>query len=107
MICYPGEILMKQKRKWFHTFSQEKGGKKVKAMMRDKDILIKEVSELPDFMVDQLLAIVRYVKLGIENEYLPETDNEFYNSEQFKRIVSKSVAEYHRGKAEDMDILAS
>jgi hypothetical protein len=56
-------------------------------------------------MIKQLLGIVRYVKLGIENEYMSKTDNDFYNSEQFKNTVSESIVEYRNGKTEDMDIL--
>lgn len=73
--------------------------------MSDRTLLIKEINQLPDFIVEQLLAIVHYIKLGIENEYIPETGNEFYRSEPFKKIVSQSVAEYHTGQTAAMDIL--
>ncbi len=73
--------------------------------MSERDILISEIKRLPDFMIKQLLGIVRYVKLGIETEYIAKTDNDFYNSERFKNIVSESILEYRSGKTEDMDIL--
>jgi hypothetical protein len=73
--------------------------------MSGREILIKEINGLPDFIVDQLLGIVRYIKIGIENEYIPASDNEFYKSNEFKTIVSESIGEYRSGKTEDMDIL--
>ena len=73
--------------------------------MSSKEVLIKEIKGLPDFIIDQLLGIVRYIKIGIENEYVPKTDNNFYNSKRFKNIISESIAEYRSGKTEDMDIL--
>jgi len=73
--------------------------------MSGREILIKEISGLPDFIIDQLLGIVRYIKIGIENEYISGSDNVFYNSDQFKNIASESIAEYRSGKTEDMDIL--
>ena len=73
--------------------------------MGEREILIKEIKGLPDFIIDQLLGIVRYIKIGIENEYISETNNGFYNSARFKDIVSESIAEYRSGKTEDMDIL--
>lgn len=73
--------------------------------MSEREVLISEIKGLPDFMIKQLLGIVRYVKLGIENEYMSKTDNDFYNSEQFKNTVSESIVEYRNGKTEDMDIL--
>jgi hypothetical protein len=74
-------------------------------IMSEREVLISEIKGLPDFMIKQLLGIVRYVKLGIENEYMSKTDNDFYNSEQFKNTVSESIVEYRNGKTEDMDIL--
>jgi len=74
-------------------------------IMSEREVLIREIKGLPDFMIKQLLGIVRYVKLGIENEYMSKTDNDFYNSEQFKNTVSESIVEYRSGKTEDMDIL--
>ena len=73
--------------------------------MSDRALLINEINQLPDFMVDRLLTIVRYIKLGIESEYIPESDNEFYKSESFKNMVSHSVAEYQAGQTAPMDIL--
>ena len=73
--------------------------------MNEREVLISEIKGLPDFMIKQLLGIVRYVKLGIETEYMSKTDNDFYNSEQFKSIVSESIVEYRSGKTDDMDIL--
>jgi hypothetical protein len=72
--------------------------------MSEREVLIKEIKGLPDFIIDQLLGIVRY-KIGIENEYVSKTDNDFYNSDRFKNIVSESIAEYRSGKTKDMDIL--
>jgi len=71
----------------------------------EREVLIKEIKGLPDFIIEQLLGIVRYIKIGIENEYISETNNDFYNSARFKDIVSESIAEYRSGKTEDMDIL--
>jgi len=73
--------------------------------MNDRDLLIKEINVLPDFIIKQLLNIIHYIKIGIENEYIPNTDNSFYNSQEFKGIASESIAEYRSGKIEDMDIL--
>ena len=72
--------------------------------MNERDLLIQEIKGLPDFLVDQLLSIVRYIKIGIDHEYLPKTDNEFYNSNEFKGILSESISEYRHGKTENMDI---
>lgn len=73
--------------------------------MTDRDALIREIRELPDFIVRQLSDIVHYIKLGIEHEYVSETDNYFYNSEAFEKIVSDSIADYRADRVEDMDIL--
>ena len=73
--------------------------------MGEREVLIKEIKGLPDFIIDQLLGIVRYVKIRIEHQYISETNNDFYNSARFKDIVSESIAEYRSGKTEDMDIL--
>lgn len=73
--------------------------------MTDRETLIKQINGLPDFMIKQLLDIVHYIKLGIENEYVPKTSNVFYNSQEFKEIVSESIVDYRSGKTEDMDIL--
>ena len=74
-------------------------------IMSGREVLIKEINGLPDFIIDQLLGIVRYIKIGIENEYISGSDNDFYKSDRFKNIVSESIAEYQSGKTEDMDIL--
>ena len=73
--------------------------------MSEREVLIKEIKGLPDFIIDQLLGIVRYIKIGIENEYISKTNNNFYNSARFKNIVSESIAGYRSGKTENMDIL--
>ncbi|MCX5809887.1 MAG: hypothetical protein NTX36_11045 [Proteobacteria bacterium] len=73
--------------------------------MSEREVLIKEINGLPDFIIDQLSGIVRYIKIGIENEYVSKIDNDFYNSDQFKNMVSESITEYRSGKTEDMDIL--
>ena len=74
-------------------------------IMSGRELLIKEINGLPDFIIDQLLGIVRYVKMGIENEYVSKSDNVFYNSDQFKNMVSGSIREHQSGKTEDMDTL--
>jgi hypothetical protein len=74
-------------------------------IMSEREVLIKEIKGLPDFIIEQLLGIVRYIKIGIENEYVSKNDNDFYNSDRFKNIVSESIAEYRSGKTKDMDIL--
>ena len=70
--------------------------------MSEREVLIKEINGLPDFIIDQLSGIVRYIKIGIENEYISKIDNDFYNSDQFKNIVSESITEYRSGKTEDV-----
>jgi hypothetical protein len=72
--------------------------------MTDREALIKEINELPDFIIKQVFDIVHYMKLGIENEYVSKSNNEFYNSRGFRNIVSESIVEYQGGKTEDMDI---
>ena len=72
--------------------------------MNDRELLIQEIKGLPDFLVDQLLGIVRYVKIGVENEYISRTDDIFYNSDEFKGILSESISEYRQGKTDNMDI---
>jgi len=74
-------------------------------MMSGREVLIKEINGLPDFIIDQLIGIIRYIKIGIENEYISGSDNDFYNSDRFKNIVSESITEFRSGKTEDMDIL--
>lgn len=73
--------------------------------MTERETLINEINRLPDFRIKQLLDIVHYIKLGIENEYVPKSSNVFYNSHEFKEIVGESIVEYRSGKSEDMDIL--
>ncbi len=73
--------------------------------MTERETLINQINELPDFIIRQLLDIVHYTKLGIEYEYVPKTSNVFFNSKEFKEIVSESIAEDRSGKTEDMDIL--
>jgi len=72
--------------------------------MNDRALLIREIEGLPDFLVGQLLGIVRYIKIGIEHEYVAESDNEFYNSDGFKGIVSEAISEYRHGKTEEMSL---
>jgi hypothetical protein len=55
-------------------------------------------------MVDQFFGIVRYIKIGVENEYVPGTDNPFYNSDEFKGMLSEAIAEYRHEKTENMDL---
>ena len=33
--------------------------------MSGREVLIKEINGLPDFIIDQLLGIVRYIKIGM------------------------------------------
>jgi len=77
----------------------------MEVIMSEREVLINEIKGLPDFMIGQLLGIVRYIKLGIENEFVSKIDDDFYNSDRFKNIVSESIVEYRSGKTEDMDIL--
>lgn len=71
--------------------------------MDSRRALMDEIDGLPDFMVDRLLDIVHYIKLGIANEYVSQSENEFYNSEAFQSIVADSVVEYQRGDTEHFD----
>ena len=73
--------------------------------MTDREALINEINQLPDFMIKQVFSIVYYIKLGLENEFLSKDDNDFYNSREFKNIVAESIVEYRRGNTEDMDSL--
>ncbi len=75
--------------------------------MSEREVLINEINGLPDFIINQLLGIVRYIKIGIENEYVSKSDNVYYKSDQFKNIVSESITEYRSGKTEDMDMIFS
>jgi hypothetical protein len=72
--------------------------------MNQKETLIKEINGLPDFMVGRLLEMIRYIKLGIEFEFLAKVDNAFYQSDEFKNIVAESISEYRQGKTDDMDL---
>ncbi|MDZ7696665.1 MAG: hypothetical protein U5R49_07005 [Deltaproteobacteria bacterium] len=72
--------------------------------MADRSILIREIEGLPDSMIEQLLGIVRYIKIGMEHEYVPASDNPFFNSEEFKGIVSEAISEYRHGKTEEMSL---
>ena len=69
--------------------------------MTDRQALINEINELPDFIIKQVFDIVHYMKLGIENEYVSKSSNEFYKSQEFKDIVSESIVDYRHGKTED------
>jgi hypothetical protein len=77
----------------------------MEVIMIEREVLINEIKGLPDFMIVQLLGIVRYVKLGIENEFVSKIDDDFYGSDRFKNIVSESLIEYRSGNTEEMDIL--
>lgn len=72
--------------------------------MTNKELLINEINNLPDFIIKQLIDIIHYIKIGVEYEYVPETSNEFYNSQEFQHIVSESINEYRSGKTKDMDV---
>ncbi|MGK5095417.1 hypothetical protein WDW89_25825 [Deltaproteobacteria bacterium TL4] len=74
--------------------------------MTNREVLINEINHLPDFVIKQLLDIIHYIKIGVEYEYVSETSNEFYNSEEFQDVVSKSINEYRSGKTEDMDVFS-
>ncbi len=73
--------------------------------MSEREALIKEINGLPDFIIDQLLGIIHYIKIGIQNEYISKSENEFYNSDQFTTIVSEAIVEYRGGNTEEMDII--
>jgi hypothetical protein len=77
--------------------------------MTNRDQLIEEINELPDYLIKQIRDIVHYVKLGIDYEeqdaFKSLVENEFYNSSEFKNIVSDAVTELKKGKTEDMDVL--
>ena len=73
--------------------------------MTNREVLINEINNLPDFIIKQLLDIIYYIKIGVEYEYVSETSNEFYNSQEFQSIVSESINEHRSGKTEDMDVL--
>lgn len=73
--------------------------------MNDRELLIREIRALPDFLIDQLLGIVHYIKVGFEHEYVSSSDNAFYNSDEFREHVSEAISEYRHGKTESMDPL--
>ncbi len=73
--------------------------------MTEREELIHEISILPDFIIPRLLNIVHYIRIGVENEYLPETENEFYNSPEFRQTVLESVADYEAGNTKEMDVI--
>ena len=77
--------------------------------MTNREILIREINELPDFIINQLRDIVHYLKLGVnyaeKEQFISITDNEFYNSLEFNSIVADAVTEYQNCETEDMDIL--
>lgn len=72
--------------------------------MTDREALINELDEPPDFAIQRLRDIIHYIRLGIESEYISKSGNEFYNSRWFKDLVSESIAEYRDGKTDEMDI---
>jgi len=74
------------------------------AEMSEREMLIKEINELPDFVVSQLSGIVHYLKIGVDNEYVPDSTNEFYSSDHFSDIVRQSIAEYRGKNTVDMDL---
>jgi len=71
--------------------------------MTDREMLINEINLLPDFVIKQLLDIVHYLRRGIDYEYAPQTENEFYNSVQFKAVISDAIKEYQSGKTEELE----
>ncbi|HLC15022.1 MAG TPA: hypothetical protein VJL89_02195 [Thermodesulfovibrionia bacterium] len=77
--------------------------------MTNRDILIREINELPDFIINQLRDIVHYLKLGVnyaeKEEFRTITENEFYCSVEFNDIVASAISEYKKGETEEMDIL--
>ncbi len=77
--------------------------------MTNRDILIRELNELPDFLINQLRDIIHYLKLGVnyaeKEEFKYITDNEFYSSTEFNDIVANAITEYKKGETEEMDIL--
>ena len=88
-------------REGINSTSETDNSKGIK--MNQKEILIREINELPDFMVSRLLEMIRYIKLGIDFEFLAKEDNEFYQSDEFKNIVAESISEYRQGKTLVLD----
>ncbi|MBF0099828.1 MAG: hypothetical protein HQK77_02875 [Desulfobacterales bacterium] len=72
--------------------------------INEREQLIHEINLLPDFIIKPLRDVVHYIKIGIENEYVSKTTNEFYNSAEFRELVNEAMAEYRNGKTELMDI---
>ena len=66
--------------------------------MGDREILTREINELPDFLIKQLIDIIHYIKLGIDTESKskPVTENEFFNSHEFDNVVSEVITEYKK-----------
>lgn len=73
--------------------------------MVGREMLIKEINGLPDDVIEQLMGIIRYVKIGVDSEYIPETNNEFYNGDHFKAIVSHAIMQHHNGKTVGMTMV--
>lgn len=72
--------------------------------MTSKEILINEINTLPDFIIKRFLDIIHYIRVGVECEYVSETGNEFYNSQEFQNIISESINEHQSGKTKDIDV---
>ncbi len=73
--------------------------------MTSREMLIQEIHTLPDSMINQLLVLIKSFKADTQKVFVSETSNEFYDSGDFKAIVSQSIAEHHRGETVNMDIL--
>ena len=72
--------------------------------MNDRAMLIKELDRLPDAVVKELANIVHYLALGVENEFVPHTDNPFYRSEEFAGKMADAMREHKAGQTGDMDL---
>jgi len=66
--------------------------------MNDRDLLIQEIKDLLDFLIDQVLGIVLYIKIGIEYEYISSSDNAFYNNDEFRAHLFEAMSQYRRKK---------
>lgn len=77
--------------------------------MTDREVLIREINELPDFLIKQLRGIIHYLKLGIEHEEKVEfectTNNNFYDSMAFNNILTEAISAHKKAETEDMDVL--
>ena len=73
-------------------------------MTNDRATLMKEIDRLPDAVVKELANIVHYLALGVESEFVPQTDNPFYRSAEFAGKLADAVREHKAGKTEDMDL---